>query len=313
MTRYTPNWIQQGNYAAVNDRRVLGAIWPNEAVSGMACTADGMSMVVNIAQGAAAVSLGAFNSVLCSSNALEQVMIAAANATNPRIDLIVAQVRSNELDGGTNNDWLFQVVAGTPAATPVVPAEPARSVAIAQVYVAAGAVTINQAAITDARKYRLDQPWDTAWGEVVLPAKKSDSQAGITTPFVDLTGLSVSWPAFLGRRYEVQLHLPSVQQVTAAGTVTLRLIDAANNVRAGAVMLGLAAGAGFPASMIASFDPVNSSTLTWRAQAQTSAGTLTVNCATYPGVLIVRDVGPAPGVGGTLLEALFERAQFDPT
>jgi hypothetical protein len=52
---------------------------------------------------------------------------------------------------GANNDVIFNVVAGTPAGSPVAPATPANSIALATVAVAANASTIVTADITDVR------------------------------------------------------------------------------------------------------------------------------------------------------------------
>lgn len=78
--------------------------------------------------------------------------IAAADATNPRIDIVVAAVQDAQYSGSTNQPVL-QVVTGTPATTPVAPAAPASAVVLAQVAVAAGATSIDTADITDERGF----------------------------------------------------------------------------------------------------------------------------------------------------------------
>jgi hypothetical protein len=52
---------------------------------------------------------------------------------------------------GANNDVIFQVVAGTPAGSPVAPALPANSISLATVAVGAAVTQINTANITDTR------------------------------------------------------------------------------------------------------------------------------------------------------------------
>jgi hypothetical protein len=52
---------------------------------------------------------------------------------------------------GSSNNVIFQVVAGTPASSPVVPSLPANSIALAEVAVAAGALSITTGNITDRR------------------------------------------------------------------------------------------------------------------------------------------------------------------
>jgi hypothetical protein len=76
--------------------------------------------------------------------------ITTANATEPRIDLIVATVNDSFYSGSTNN-VVFQVIAGTPASSPTVPATPQNSIALASVYVGAAVLSINSGNITDLR------------------------------------------------------------------------------------------------------------------------------------------------------------------
>jgi hypothetical protein len=74
----------------------------------------------------------------------------AANATNPRIDLICAIVQDTQYSGSFNQALLV-VVAGTPAGSPAPPTPPENSVVLAQVKVAAKATKIEAANITDER------------------------------------------------------------------------------------------------------------------------------------------------------------------
>jgi len=68
------------------------------------------------------------------------VTITAANATNPRIDLVVV-----------DSSGVKSAVAGTAAAVPTSPAIPANSVVLAQVFVPANDTTISTAQIKDRR------------------------------------------------------------------------------------------------------------------------------------------------------------------
>jgi hypothetical protein len=152
MTRYTPLWLQQGSYPAATDRRLMGAMYPVARCDGCACTPGG-GMTVSVAAGFVMVpTANNTGTVLCASDAVETVTIAAAPGTGTsRIDVIVAQARGNDLDSGSNNDWLFAVVTGAASASPSVPATPNNAVAIAQVAVGAGVVNIVAANITDTR------------------------------------------------------------------------------------------------------------------------------------------------------------------
>jgi hypothetical protein len=110
-------------------------------------------MTVNVAPGRVAIPTGnQTGAVLCSSDAVEQVTLAAAPASGTnRIDLVVAMVRGNDIDGGSNDDWILTSVTGAAQASPVVPAVPANCAVLARVYVAGGTAAIVAGNITDAR------------------------------------------------------------------------------------------------------------------------------------------------------------------
>jgi hypothetical protein len=153
MTRYAPHWIQAGSYSAAVDRRLIGAIWPSGGVLGMAVTPSS-ALTLSVAPGAAAVPTpNNTGSTLCTSDFTELVgplAAAPASGTN-RIDLIIVRPRANDIDGGTNNDWIFDFVTGVPAASPVAPAAPSGTLAIAQIAVAGGTAAIVAANITNLR------------------------------------------------------------------------------------------------------------------------------------------------------------------
>jgi len=159
MTRFTPLWLQSGSYAGSQDRRLIGALWPAPASNGCAVT-QGSAMTVNGAAGSVAVPTGNnTGSTLCASDALETVTLTAAPPSGSnRIDLIICRPRGTDLDGGANNDWIFDFVTGTAAATPTVPATPAGTVALAQIYVGGGVAAIINANITDVRPGGLAVP-----------------------------------------------------------------------------------------------------------------------------------------------------------
>lgn len=73
-------------------------------------------------------------------------------ASNPRKDLVVAYIRDAEYSGTINSDsdWI-DIVVGTPASSPVVPATPANSIVLAELSVAASFSSVTNANITDRR------------------------------------------------------------------------------------------------------------------------------------------------------------------
>lgn len=86
----------------------------------------------------------------CYNDGNTAVTISAADLTNPRIDLIVAEVRDN-FHGVSGDDWRLRSVTGTPSASPAAPALPASCLELARVSVAANTTAITNANITDRR------------------------------------------------------------------------------------------------------------------------------------------------------------------
>jgi hypothetical protein len=199
MTRYTPLWEQSGSYAASVDRHLISSLWPNPASTGCALTAQAGTMTVNVAAGTVAVpSQNATGSTLCVSDAVEQVVIAAAPGSGQnRIDLVICRPRGTDLDGGANNDFIFDTVAGVPAASPVAPAVPAGTVLLGQVLVPGGSAAVTQANITDGRPGGFS-PLRTV-GRAVGPA----AQVNLPAAFGFTTVLTVTVPVVAGRRYRV--------------------------------------------------------------------------------------------------------------
>jgi hypothetical protein len=158
MTLQTPpSWLQAGSYPAQYDRLTAQALWATTGIIGSSSLAvtqnSPAGMSVRIASGWAAIvgttttNMGVYT---VFNDATTVATITAADFTNPRIDLVCVTVR-DAFYSGANNDVIFNVVAGTPAGSPVAPATPANSIVLATVAVAANASTIVTADITDAR------------------------------------------------------------------------------------------------------------------------------------------------------------------
>lgn len=124
--------------------------------------AAGANMSVDIAPGDAHIAKTDY-SFWAWSDATENKTVATADGTNPRIDAVVAFIDLSVVDDTDNNnpDALdFKVVTGTPAGSPTAPNDSAIQasvgagnpwVRLATIAVAAGASTIVDANITDAR------------------------------------------------------------------------------------------------------------------------------------------------------------------
>lgn len=98
------------------------------------------------------------------NNSTVNLTLAAADPTNPRIDLIVAAIQDAQYAGAANQAVL-QVITGTAATPPSVPSPPGSCLVLAQIAVAAGATSITTADITDVRPV-VTVGADSGWIEV---------------------------------------------------------------------------------------------------------------------------------------------------
>lgn len=155
--RNPPSWLQNGSHPAENDRLSMQAIFATTGIIGsssLAVTANSpVGMSVRVASGWAAIvgstqpNMGVYT---VYNDATTVLTVSASDPTNPRIDRVVATVQDAYYSGAFN-DVIFQVIAGTPAGSPVAPATPANSISLATIAVAASATQINSGDITDTR------------------------------------------------------------------------------------------------------------------------------------------------------------------
>lgn len=200
MTRYAPQWLQQGSYAASVDRRLISALRPGLWVSGCAVSVAS-AMTVNVAAGQVVVpTANNTGSVLCSSDAVEPVTLTTApGAGTNRYDVITCQARGNDLDGGANNDFVFTMVTGTAAASPTVPAVPNNAVALANVYVPGGSASVTAGNIADRR-------WLWTPGQVISAMTPRTTDFGFTGTGNSAPIGTVSCYAPGGRRVRLECH-----------------------------------------------------------------------------------------------------------
>jgi hypothetical protein len=155
--RTPPSWLQNGSHPAENDRLTTQALWATTGIiksDSLAVTQNspaGLSILV--ASGWAAIvgtTQANMGTYVGYNDATVVLSITTADPTNPRIDRVCLTVNDAYYTGALNNAVL-QVVAGTPAGSPVAPALPANSISLATVAVGAGATAITNANITDTR------------------------------------------------------------------------------------------------------------------------------------------------------------------
>ena len=124
---------------------MLGKLWSPFVVSGGAVTARSpASMYVSVAKGIGQITTNNVHgdSVAYSISAVAQdsIAIAAADPTNPRIDLVY-----------WDSSGVVRVATGTPAGSPAVPSTPTNCLSLANIAVAAAASSIVTGNITDTR------------------------------------------------------------------------------------------------------------------------------------------------------------------
>lgn len=155
--RTPPSWLQNGSHPAENDRLTTQALWATTGIikanslavsqntpAGLSVlVASGWAAIVGTTQANMGTYVGYNDDTVILS-------ITTADPTNPRVDLVCLTVNDAYYTGALNNAVL-QVVAGTPAGSPVAPTLPANSISLATVAVGAGATAITNANITDTR------------------------------------------------------------------------------------------------------------------------------------------------------------------
>ena len=155
--RTPPSWLQNGSHPAENDRLTTQALWATTGIinaSSLEVTQNSPAgMSVRVASGWAAIvgtTQANMGTYVGYNDATVVLGVTTADPTNPRIDRVCMTVNDAYYTGASNN-VVLQVVAGTPAGSPVAPATPANSISLATVAIAAGATALTTANITDTR------------------------------------------------------------------------------------------------------------------------------------------------------------------
>lgn len=157
---YLDTGILTGSTIGVRGGVTGGAGLGVSAASGMNVTVGPGSFVV---PNTATPVAGGYSATLAQS---ETFSVEQADPSNPRIDIVVANV----VDNGNNTSLgQVQIITGTPGASPSAPSAPANSITLAQVNVAPNVTSIVAGNITDTR------PFTVAAGGVLPAAKGSVS------------------------------------------------------------------------------------------------------------------------------------------
>lgn len=294
--------MQSGSHPASAFRRPLKALLrmggavPEGVVDAAALVVTaGAGRSVDVSAGEAFIS-GSASPLLQGcyhvvNDATLNVPITAADATNPRNDLIVARVRDIEY-GDAVSAWAIEAIPGAPNATPVDPALPANSIPLARVVVGAGVTTIVAANIADRCPII-----SVARGALGMAVVLSASPVLNTTTATDIPGLSVTFTLATARR--VQVSFTGMVMSTVAG----------DNVEFG-IYRSTGAAPGFAQDRVArchtanefyggvdqfGYDPgvpAGTTTYTVRGRRRSGTGTCTLQTnSAYPAILLVEDLG----------------------
>lgn len=146
--------------------------------------AAGANMSVDVAAGAAWVKgdddANAQPTYRVRNDATVNLAVTTADATNPRKDLVIAEVLDSTFSGASKT-WRLRVVAGTPAASPATPSTPSNALLLAVLTVAAADTSIATADIADSR-VRAVVGLGVAGGQRGAKARRTASQS-IPTSF----------------------------------------------------------------------------------------------------------------------------------
>ena len=118
------------------------------------------------------------------------ITVAAADPTNPRIDVVYLAVNDSFYSGASNNA-VVGVVTGTPAVSPVAPPAPTNSLILATIAVAASSTTVVNANITQLQPLLGLQPAVLPYMELTSSTTQSTA-TGAYTQITSFNGVGAS-------------------------------------------------------------------------------------------------------------------------
>lgn len=253
--------------------------------------AAGANYSVDVAAGRGIVigtSVADQGKYVVESTATVNVTLAGApTAGFTRFDLIYAQVRDRQADGGSNYDLIIDKVTGTSSG--VLPATPANAIPLASV----GPIVSTTPSITTSLITKLTQPpmpIGGRYGRIVgTPVVRTTSQTGIST-ITDLTGYSITFNAIAGRLYEASVRVPVIP--SADGNLRVTVADSSNTQlgtgNAPAAVGGL--GTTIETTVPITYSATGSQTVKLRLAKISGTGTVDSSAsATEPGYLRILD------------------------
>lgn len=226
------------------------------------------------------------------ANASQVLAIAAADATNPRIDIVILRVYDDPFDASARGYSDVEVVTGTPAASPSAPAVPSTAIKLAEVTVAAASTAVANANITDTRAEAKTS--GAAPGGILGYAQVTADQGEITTQ-ADLTGLSVTVTVAANRRIRITGSSTFVDVGSNAATALLRIKESTTQFNVAKVGLPASAGAAADERSVtveAIITP-SAGAHTYKLTAEGTTNIYAKAAADAPAFIQVEDLGPA--------------------
>lgn len=333
-----PLWLQnRTDHTAENERSLVRGVFTREGVvsaTSMSVTQNGTpNMSVNVSAGHAVIqgdesaNQGFY---LVWNDAVTNLVISAADATNPRRDLIVARVKDTYYSGATDA-FELAVVQGTPAGSPADPTTPDNAIVLARVAVAALASSITNANITDLRPraaarggvivctsttrpsvptagdliYETDTkklleyqdstlewtlPWNMPWGYMGISSITSNSSAFTAT--ADILSLSLTSVA-PNRRIKLTAFARTSQSGSGASANNILITDGSNN---GLISTSeTTSGSSFATTHVPFVVTTSGSggSLTFKIRGAAGVSTVVAATVSAPAFLVAEDVGPA--------------------
>lgn len=160
MTLQTPTWLQNGTYSAKEDRALIDATYregvldPASGSMAVSQRAAGANNTVDIASGLAVIQgddEAEQGKYLVRNVGIVNLSVAAAPASNSRIDLVYLKVNDPTAGGASGDNAVFAIAQGTAAASPTAPTLPVSAIPLAQILRVAGDTSVTTARITDVR------------------------------------------------------------------------------------------------------------------------------------------------------------------
>lgn len=207
----------------------LAGVMPG--VGGELVVAAGAGLSVTVASGIAVLPAptpghGGWHAV---NDGTLSLSLAASNATNPRIDLVIVRVADPTYYAGGDGLAAIRVVTGIAAPSPAVPPVPSTDGAylvLGQVYVAAGATTISsanvsKAAYPDVPRARTNSAlYAQATTDLPLLVRGTTAQTANLSEWRDVTGAAVASIDPMGTARVANLYSGNVLSVGGVTTDT---------------------------------------------------------------------------------------------